>query len=787
MATGPQHSTQLLRNQLGVALREEAATELEVGDLIDDKALESSANDQFDHRAIARRVSELVSNVNPPANIALFGAWGTGKSSLKGLIQEDLETRRKGVKFISYDAWRLGGHSLRRNFITNAAESLQLHRGRHRKFYEGLYESKRSAELHLGRLTRELLRLGIRFLALAAVIAAVLAGLIGATSWISSAQDSFGGEIEQHFGEYIRPALIAALVAALFKALLDVGRVDIEQKAPSEEDEFSGTFRELIAAARSKPLHPSIIDEFREWRRWVFRAEEIEPGDRPYDRLVFFIDELDRLPRKDVVETLVAIRTFLDEKHCVFVVAADRAVLEEALDSDVPQETPINEDAPYFSTAGAFLDKIFQHQIALPPLRGRRLTRFARDLVAGRQHGVWSELAAVGVATLDQVVYTLVPAHIRSPRRVKVLLNNFATNARIAQSRGIAWVDRAEELAKLTALQTEFPTLAGDLPLEPRLPNFLLDPPERMSQRMTDLVKRHALDSEGDREVFLPDRRDPDEEPESRAAQVRADRAKEMRRTYNAQLRRYLERTASVPPLRRDLFYLEAAGAAVGLDDPELGDFIEEEAPEKPNSVIHSLLNRELSERLGATRLLASMVHDLLSTEQENVVTAMLALAAQLGDELDPVATAEAANALRTFRVDESREQAAHQLPGALRIALNAGDPELTLNILEVDDLWSDPERLIAIIPMGSQLPPRYQAKLRTRIAEELPSAADVVREPARTLPEAQAVELLESEEIREGVREWAPSWGDLEDNEEASAFVADLLDAALRPGPENG
>ena len=511
-----------------------------------------------------------------------------------------------------------------------------------------------------------------------------------------------------------------------------------------------------------------------------FKAEEIELRHQPYDRLVFFIDELDRLPRKDVVETLVAIRTFLDEEHCVFIVAADRDVLEEALDHDVPQETPINEDAPYFSTAGAFLDKVFQHQISLPPLRGRRLTRFARDLVAGRHEGLWSELSATGGEKLSQVIYTLVPAHIRSPRRVKVLLNNFATTARIAESRGIDSIARAEELAKLTALQTEFPSLANDLALEPRLPNLLLDPPEGASKRMAGLLERHSLDAEADRMVFLPDRGDKAEDGESREDKAKEARDKKMRATYNAQLRRYLERTAAVPPLRRDLLFLEAAGAAVGLEDPELGDFIEDSAPEDPDTVVHALEQRSGDEQLAATRLLASMVHDLLATEQANAVTAMLGIAVQIGDDLDEDATREAANALRTFRVDESRELAPNQLPGALRIAISAGDLELTSATLATEDLWTDRDRLIAITPMASEFPPEYQRTLHRRIAEELSTGPSVLLEPARRLSQEEAVELLRADEIRDAIRTWALEWDDADEEDVGTRFAESLLGAAL-------
>lgn len=56
-----------------------------------------------------------------------------------------------------------------------------------------------------------------------------------------------------------------------------------------------------------------------------------------------------------------------------------------------------------------------------------------------------------------------------------MLLNNYATNVRMARSRlpGV-WPERAREIARLTAFQTEFPDFAADLSLEPRLPRFLM-------------------------------------------------------------------------------------------------------------------------------------------------------------------------------------------------------------------------------------------------------------------------------------------------------------------------
>jgi hypothetical protein len=93
---------------------------------------------------------------------------------------------------------------------------------------------------------------------------------------------------------------------------------------------------------------------------------------------------------------------------------------------------------------------------------------------------------------------------------------------------------RAEEIAKLTVLQTEYPALADDLHIEPRLPWLLLAPDsdEATSERARPLLVRHSLQpspstSEAqDAAVFI----DEDAEPKSKPVHARH----EQMRTGNA-------------------------------------------------------------------------------------------------------------------------------------------------------------------------------------------------------------------------------------------------------------
>jgi len=347
------------------------------------------------------------------------------------------------------------------------------------------------------------------------------------------------------------------------------------------------------------------------------------------NRLIVFIDELDRCTPEDVVSTLVDLKTFLDQPHCIFVVAVDREVLERAL-RHVPQSNPLREDAPYYSTPGEFIDKIFQHQLSLPPLRTHALTRYARTLVESRS-GLWLDLRRHQPRNrlLDDVVYTLIPKHVQSPRRVKVLLNNYATNVRIAQARGINWLDRAPEIAKLTVFQTEFPAFAADLLVQPRLPSLLLSPPDDISQSVKEILQRYSLDRLS---------KDGDDEHRSAAGELLQDTASprasyhSAKNTVTLNLRSYLGRTraAKIPDPRPDLLYLNVAVVIDGISNTELGEVIDFAAETDPVEVAEAFRGQPISAIRDAVRLLAERSDAEFGPGKANLIEAACRLAESL-------------------------------------------------------------------------------------------------------------------------------------------------------------
>jgi len=732
-------------------------------DLIPDRALRESDDDAFNHDAIAANLAVHVVTAETPLNIALYGPWGSGKSSAFELLRRRLE--EKPVRLVHYDASRYGGESLRRNFISHAAAELEFRDPqKFRRFHDGLYEGRKSAAVRMPESLDDWKKMGAPLFTLAVTLAGLLAVVATVGLGISylTARDA-PNQIAALLAGLAVPVGVVSILVAAGKAVLDGATITTEESLPSADEQFRRRFDELIEAARKK-----------------HRVE----------RIVFFIDELDRCTPADVVRTLISVKTFLDHRECVFVVAADRDVLERALSTDLEQATPENEDHPYYSSASSFLDKVFHHQMFLPPLRKTKLTHFARDLVKQRG-GVWKELRdAGGQRYLDRIVYALVPSHVVSPRRVKVLLNNFATNLRIIESRGIDLTDRAPEVARLTVLQTEFPSLAADLPEEPRLPELLLDPPDHPSPRVARMLQRHlvTLDSHGDPEPpseaggELPEvdpllSSDQDlglTEPSRRVLSVQ-----------NRDLYRYLRRTAGVGIVGpgRDLLYLEGAGSDHGLEDSALSEMVERDSLEAPGNILAELAARPDDERLAVVGLLCDMTEGEFGDERANVMSTLMGTVEMLGSGVQPSA-ARVVDAVRAFQAEQELEGS--HLIGALQVGLLLGQDEghtLAREVVADPRTSQVPERLRRAASLIDDMPNDLVSTVADALAEQLPEHPDCLVEALTDVSAQGVLKVLERERTLTAVSDRYASFAADGEDDEAAAFIEALYAVAGQHG----
>jgi hypothetical protein len=511
--------------------RESGADDVREGELIDPRELRDRESDRFEYRDVVDQLAELVDVVEPPSNVALFAPWGSGKTSVAHMLRHTLAGKAApgnvrnepwtGVQFAYFDAFRFNDLPLRREFVKSLGDELGV---RERNVDRDLYAGRTWTEFVPPR--SDLPRLLLFWLGAIAILASI--GLALAVLAAALSAGPFETAFSEIVDQYVLAVLLAPPIVAGFFALAGKGvSVEHSRSAPEAADDFERLFRGLM--------------------------REVKAG-----KVVIFVDELDRCSADEVVGTLDALRTFLEEERCIFIVAADRQVLEYALTRSLRQATPDNAANPYYSAGSSFIDKLFHYQLELPPLRTARLHAYAHELIANRS-GIWTRFSDDWY-----VLSVLIPPHVKSPRRIKVLLNSFALSYRLLVKREgeVPRIDeRAAEIAKLVCLRCEFPLFAADLYLDPDLPKLVLQAHEDKQSLQEEGIeedRRYRAEAYATGELpaaqlLVEEDGDTSEAPDQGAGKPAA----AVRRQHSLQLIRYLKETKDVPGPGRDLIHAQ--------------------------------------------------------------------------------------------------------------------------------------------------------------------------------------------------------------------------------------
>lgn len=530
-------------------LRRNEASEVDVepeelvlaDELIEDREIAKHDQDRLGHREVADQLGALIRSVDTPANIALFGAWGSGKSGIGNLLGTDFE-KDDSVSFVRFDAFKYAENPLRRQFISAVARELNVPGDRYRR---GMYSGSTSTTYEVSWRTIGVLA-GL-FLGSIVAVAILVLGLASLYYWASG--DGIVEPLTNLLKTAVPSTLVpAALITAVASAIMKPFVVVRQNEPTVAPDEFEALFSDVIKKSGAS-------------------------------KVVIFVDELDRCAPKEVVATLDAVRTFFGVPRCVFVIAADPQVLEEALTRSLRQATPTDTANPYYSVGSAYLDKVFQYQVTVPPLLTQSVTSFGVSLVDGKK-GVWAQVDT------EAIVSILIPTHVRSPRRVKHLLNTFVMTYRLALSRQAAqYLDinvnqHVEEIARLVCLTVEFPLFARDLVADPNLSKYVLGLAEAKGnpdsvwseyphvrpevkaiadgyaalQRPVDVVMADE-DEPSPEDNATPDSAGEPDEPEASVAVA-----------HGRQLIDYLRRTRLVEGPTQALLHLQTPSAIFGLE-----------------------------------------------------------------------------------------------------------------------------------------------------------------------------------------------------------------------------
>ena len=376
-------------------------------------------------------LKEILTSAKTPLTVGIFGAWGSGKTSLMRMLRDEIESEGKPkARTVWFTAWKYDRQeALWRSLILRVLEAMVP-----RETGEGPREERPVLQDPSPDQQR-----------LMTLLEKLEESVYQSVEW-----DELGDRHIQWW-QFLSNISLAGIDIAT--ALGSLGIATLLKGIAGSED---STPEKIKKAAEA------ISRESKQYqRRQLFHMEQFEAtfkeavGLIKEARLIVFVDDLDRCLPEKAIEVLEAIKLFLEVPGVVFVLGMDREVVQRGIEAryghffsrhlERHAELPIRGDV--------YLQKIVQIPFHLPSLAIANLDKFMARLDKNL-----SEM------TRQVFAQGLFP----NPRQVKRALNIFHLLQQIALQRekrdpeegglaegSIAW----PLLAKTVVIQTQYPDL----------------------------------------------------------------------------------------------------------------------------------------------------------------------------------------------------------------------------------------------------------------------------------------------------------------------------------------
>lgn len=474
-----------------------------------DVEIHSAEADAFGHRHFAKALqglTEAASNV-PPYSIGLLGKWGTGKSSIKAIylreLKNDLTKNSEGlprnarIQQITFNAWRFGGENIKRALLRHVYLALG---GEADKLNDALFRQVQRP-VKEGRswtaIFKDFYEQWIWGALPAGFLLVLLVLLLLIIGWF------FG------YSNPVTAAAIGALgvsSALVCKYLLDPKRLFIPRLTTINKVE--------LPSSSAEQYEDLLLEQLQIWK--------LDTGQK-CERLLIFVDDLDRLSAEEMVSGLDAVRTFMEIRRedlpsgfgIVFVISCDEERIAEALadrrrqrSSDLPGAVMDPTDAR------RFLDRIFQFRLEIPQFPKRDMRNYAMRRLTTDLPTIAKDLEDRGVS-LETLIDHMIHVDVQSPRNALQILNAFAESWWIARQRELegagtdrpgglhegAVTDHPLSLSALSALRVDFPQFYEDLQKAPdlirRFSEVFIDgkPMDAVPDAIKLVLERYALNA----------------------------------------------------------------------------------------------------------------------------------------------------------------------------------------------------------------------------------------------------------------------------------------------------
>ena len=335
--------------------------------MLPDEYLSDEKEDRFSHSTYVDTILEIVSQCRTPHHIGMFGQWGTGKTTILRFLEARITSDNRLSKeyiFFYLDSWKLTKESFRQQLL----ESLNERLGNKVKNIEdrlwNIQEISKTAEVKTDPL---------------ALATLVTLGVLAVAGFVLKSV------FQVDITGYLLALTPAVMTVPLIVALRSLSKASVAVTLSTKK---------IIPQVQSPKQFENLFGEIIQHR-----------GSKT---LVIAIDNLDRCESLLAIEMLGTIKTFMDTKGCIYIIACD----DLALERHVISERHVGDQAA-ISDAKEFLRKFFQTTIKIAPFLDGSLYKFAEE-----QNGKLPKPFD------SQVVFVVATAFRKSPRRIKQFLNN---------------------------------------------------------------------------------------------------------------------------------------------------------------------------------------------------------------------------------------------------------------------------------------------------------------------------------------------------------------------------
>ncbi|CAD6547568.1 P-loop NTPase fold protein [Paraburkholderia sabiae] len=443
-----------------------------------DREISSANEDAFGHRHFALALRSLIESDDhqPPFSIGLLGGWGTGKSSIKELYTNQLrddatktggQTRAQRIHCITFNAWRFGGRDqdikralLRHVFLELGGTEENLQDRLFRQISETREQPKSFRDM-----TVDLLRAWALPLPALVIAFALLFLLL------------FVGDLIFRPGDLLR-AVLFVCISFLYAYVL-------KHVKPSEVKASHPLTRVSLPSTTSEQFEDMLLSQLQRYKDGTSKSPDGRVG-KTCERLVVFVDDLDRLSADEMVLGLDAVRTFMeipksrlpDGLGLVFVISCDEGKVADALakgrrSGELPATVFNHFDAR------RYLDRIFQFRLEIPPPPRNDMRDYATRQLKSLTH-ISSDLENRGIA-FPPLIDRMIHVGVSDPRNALQIVNAFAQSWWIAIRREREGVGSSRpgglhegavtrhpiSLGALSAMKVSFPDFYRDLQEDP--------------------------------------------------------------------------------------------------------------------------------------------------------------------------------------------------------------------------------------------------------------------------------------------------------------------------------